>query len=179
MADNEPHFSKELRIMATNWACRMGSEACLEATNVELRQNLGNIHSNMRQTIYCNGLRSSDESDYASLKTVLNTTSDTNERSVLLTALGCSQNESVLTEYMQSSVDNSYMSQSENYQVFTSVVGNGQLGLSVAVRFLENNLLEAAAKYGEANINNAMTATASNIVSTEIEDKVSDERLPG
>lgn len=160
--------------MATNWACRMGSEDCLEATNTELHQNLENINSNMRPTIYCNGLRSND-SNFVLLKDTLNTTFDSNERIILLTALGCSQNKSLLDEYIQSSKDNIYMSQAENYRVFTSVLDNGQLGLSVAVEFLDKYFLEAAAAYGSTNINNAIIATATNIVSTEIGDKVNDE----
>lgn len=173
LADNEPHFNKELRIMATNWACRMGSENCLEETNAELRRG-DDIHSNMRPTIYCNGLRSNDESDYLLLKNIVNKTSDLNERNILLSALGCSQNESLLYEYIESSIENSYMSQSENYLVFTAVMENGQHGLKVAIQFLENYLLEAARSYGTTNINNAMIVTASKVVSSEFQQRVND-----
>lgn len=174
LADNEPHFNKELRIMATNWACRMGSESCTEATNAELRENWSNIHSNMRPTIYCNALRTNNDSDFLTLKSILNSTFDSNERNILLTALGCSQNESQLYEYIQSSIENSYMSETENYQVFTAVIENGQLGVSVAIQFLENYLLEAARSYGETNINSALITIASNVVSSENEQRVND-----
>lgn len=174
LADNEPHFDKELRIMATNWACRMGSEDCLKATNEELRQYWDNIHSNMRPTIYCNGLRSNSETDLLTLQVVLNKTLDSNERNILLTALGCSQKQDRLNEYIDSSIENNYLSQAENYRVFTAVMENGHLGLNVAVQFLENHLLEATAAYGEANINSAMIATANNIVSSEIEERVNE-----
>lgn len=175
LIDSEPHFNRELRIMATNWACRMGSEDCLEATNAELRQYSDNIHSNMRPTIYCNGLRSNDSSDFLLLQTILNSTFDSTERNILLTALGCSQNGSLLLQYIKSSTENIYKSQAENYRVFTAVLDNGQLGLNVAVQFLKDHLLVAAVTYGSTNINNAMIATATNIVSTEIEEQVTDE----
>lgn len=171
-ADNEPHFQKELRIFATNWACRMGSSECIACTHVELRQNLINLPSNMRATIYCNGLRRSGE-NFASLKSALEATNDLNERNIMITALGCSETESLLIDYIHTSVEGGYKSQSENYRVFTSVLENGQIGLNVVVEFLENNLLAAAEAYGETNINNAIIAAASNVVSDEIEDKVS------
>lgn len=178
LADSEPHFNKEFRIMTVNWACRLGSQKCLEETNAELRQSWTNIHSNMRPTIYCNGLRSDDDSDLLSLKNILNDTFDSNERNTLLTALGCSMNGSQLTNYIHSSIENNYMSEAENYLVFTSVLDNGQVGLNVAVQFLETYLSEAATAYGSANINNAMIATATKVVSTEVEEKVDLENTP-
>ncbi|KAJ6635224.1 Cysteine and histidine-rich protein 1 like [Pseudolycoriella hygida] len=172
LPDDEPHFNKELRILATNWACRMGSQKCLEETNKELRENWENINSNMRPTIYCNGLRSNDDSDFVTLRNKLNATFDSNERNIILTALGCSMNSSRLQEYIHSSIENVHLSQAENYRVFTAVLENGQLGLNVVVQFLEENFGQAASAYGASNINNAVIATATNIVSTEMAEKI-------
>lgn len=172
LADNEPHFNKELRILVTNWACRMGSKKCLEATNAELRQNWANLHANMRPTIYCNGLRSNDDSDFVTLTNMLRNTFDSNERNILLTALGCSPNENRLVEYLHSSIENRYLTESENYRVFTAVVENGQLGLNVAIEFLKNYSADAAASYGNSNMINAVIATASKIANTDAEQKV-------
>lgn len=149
----------------------MGSANCLATTNAALRQNWENLHQNMRPTIYCNGLRSSD-ADFSSLKTILNDTLDQNERNILLTALGCASNELRLQEYIRSSIENNYLSTAENYRVFTAVVENGQIGLNVAIEFLENYLSEAVAAYGNTNMNNAVIATASRIVSSPVKEKV-------
>ncbi len=177
LADDEQHFNKELRIMATNWACRLGSEDCREKTNSELRSNWENLHANMRPTIYCNGLRADGENDFQSLKNILNKTVDSTERITLLNALGCSENQSNLLEYLQSSIQNIYFTQSENYRVFASVMGNGQVGLDVAIQFLEAHLSEAVTAYGNTNMNNGMIAMASNVVSIEFEQRVSDAQI--
>ncbi|XP_037049932.1 aminopeptidase N-like [Bradysia coprophila] len=171
LGDNEPHFNKDLRILATNWACRLGSINCIEKTNAELRQNWDNIHSNMRPTIYCNGLRANGDNDFSSLMIILYDTVDSTERNNILAALGCSSNEAQLKVYIQTSLGNNYLSAAENYQVFTAVMENGELGLNVALDFLDNYLAEAVVAYGNTNMNNAIIATANKIVGSDREQR--------
>lgn len=171
LGDNEPHFNKELRTLATNWACRMGSESCIEKTNAELRQNWDNIHSNMRSTIYCNGLRANGDNDFSSLMGILNNTVDPTERNNILTALGCTSSVSQLQMYIQSSTQNNYLSAEENYRVYTAVMENGAIGLNVALDFMDNQLPVAVDAYGNTNVDSGMIATAYKIVGSEREEK--------
>lgn len=172
LADNEPHFNKELRILATNWACRLGSQNCIDKTNEELRQYWSNIHSNMRSTIYCNGLRANGDNDFSSLMLILHDTVDATERNNILTALGCTSDESQLKVYIQSSLGNIYLSAAENYRVFTAVMENGAVGLNIAIDFLDTSLSEAVLAYGNTNVNNAVIATAYKIVGSEKKGRV-------
>lgn len=174
--DNEPHFQKQARIWAINWACNMGTEECLTATRDAARQGIENIHVNVRQAILCGALRETTTDNYVNAFDLLTLATDPNERNRYISALGCSWNRNYLLDYIYTSSASSeqdpYNSQTEKYRVFSTVLDNGEVGLSVAIEFLQNDLAAAASAYGRTNINNALTAIASYILTTEMENQV-------
>lgn len=175
--DNEPHFQKQARIWAINWACNMRTEECLTATrNAVSQQGSENIHVNVRQAILCGALRETSANNYVDAFDLLTLATDPNERNRYISALGCTWNRNYLLDYIYtssaSSEEDRYTSQAERYRVFQSVLDNGQVGLSVAIEFLQNDLASAASAYGRTNINNALTAVASYILTTEMENEV-------
>lgn len=175
--DDEPHFQKQARIWAINWACNMGAEECLIATRDAIsRQNIEDIHVNVRQAILCGALRQATTNDYLNVFELFNLATDPNERNRYISALGCTWNRSFLLDYIYTSSasneENFYNSQAERYRVFTSVLENGQVGWSVAIEFLQNDLAAAASSYGRTNINNALTTVASYITTTAQESQV-------
>lgn len=176
-SDDEPHFQKQARIWAINWACNMGAEECLIATrDVINRQTIENIHVNVRQAILCGALRQATTNDYLNVFQLFNLATDPNERNRYISALGCTWNRSFLLDYIYTSSasneENFYNSQAERYRVFSSVLDNGQVGLSVVIEFLQNDLAAAASSYGRTNINNALTTVASYITTTTQEIQV-------
>lgn len=175
--DDEPHFQKQARIWAINWACNMGAEECLVATRDTVsRQNIEDIHVNVRQAVLCGALRQAATDAYVHVFELLTSATDPNERNRYISALGCSWNRNYLLDYIYTSSasneENFYSSQAERYRVFSSVLDNGQVGLSVAIEFLQNDLASAASSYGRNNINNALTTLASYITTTEMESQV-------
>lgn len=176
--DDEPHFQKQARIWAINWACNMGAEECLNATRDTVnRLSIGEIHVNVRQAVLCGALRqTTSDAMYLYVFELLNLATDPNERNRYITALGCTWNRKYLLDYIYtssaSSEENFYNSQAERYRVFTSVLENGQVGLSVAIEFLQNDLAAAASSYGRTNINNALASIASYITTPDIENQV-------
>lgn len=176
--DAEPHFQKQARIWAINWACNMEADECLSASSdAAFRQGVSNIHVNVRQAILCGAVRKSTADNYLSVFELLTSATDPSERNRYISAMGCSWNRNHLLDYIYTSSASSeqelsYTSQAEKYRVFTSVLDNGQIGLSVALEFLQNDLAAAASSYGRTNINNALTAVASYILTTEMENQV-------
>lgn len=175
--DDEPHFQKQARIWAINWACNMGTEECLTATrNTVAQQNIENIHPNVRQAILCGALRETTADNFAYIFELLALATDPNERNRYISAMGCTWNRNYLLDYIftssASNEEDPYISQAEKYRVFTSVLDNGQVGLSVAIQFLQVDLATAASAYGRTYINNALTAIASYILTPEMENEV-------
>lgn len=175
--DAEPHFQKQARIWAINWACNMGSEACLTATrNAISGQDIADIHVNVKQAVLCGALRQATENTFVSVFRLLESEIDSTERNRYISALGCSWNRDFLLDYIYtssaSSEENVFYSQAERYRVFTSVLDNPQVGVSVAIEFLQNDFAGAASSYGRTNINNALTTLASYITTTEMENEV-------
>ncbi len=178
--DDEPHFQKQARIWAINWACNMGAEDCLTATRDTInRENIEDIHVNVKQAVLCGAMRQATADSYLNIFELLRSTTDATERSRFISALGCSWNRNHLLDYIYtsaaSSEENFYSVQAERYRVFTSVLDNGHVGLSVAIEFLQNDLDGAASSYGRANLNNALTTVASYITSTDMENQVWDK----
>ncbi|XP_037031041.1 aminopeptidase N-like [Bradysia coprophila] len=176
--DAEPHFQKQARIWAINWACNMGLEECLTATrNAISQQNIASIHVNVRQAVLCGALRQATDYTYVSVFELLGLETDSTERNRYISALGCSWNRNHLLDYIYtssaSSEENVFNSQAERYRVFSSVLDNGQVGLSVAIEYLRNDLAGAVSSYGRSNINSALTAIASYITTTEMESQFS------
>lgn len=175
--DNEPHFQKQARIWAINWACGMGTQECLTAARETVeRQNTVDLHPNVRQAVICAGLRQGTTETYLKIFETLMATTDSTERSRLITALGCTWNRQNLLDYLYTSSGTSeesfYSTQAEKYRVFTSVLDNWQVGLSVAIEYLQKDLAAAASNYGRTNINNALITVASYITTTEMENEV-------
>ena len=58
-----------------------------------------------------------------------------------------------------------FLSQEENYKVFTAVLDNGEWGVHTVLRFFEMGVQPIKKAYGDVNLNNAMIATATNVAS--------------
>jgi len=157
----------------------MGLVECLTATRNTIAQldDIANIHVNVKQAVMCGALRQATENTYVSVFELLDAETDSTERSRYISALGCSWNRNYLLDYIYTSSasgeENFYRSQAERYRVFSSVLDNGQVGLSVAIEFLQNDLAAAANSYGRTNINTALTTLASYITTTEMENQFS------
>lgn len=168
--ENEAHYHKQSRINAMNWACRLGMEKCLTDSSALLKSHLTSgvaIHPNNVATVYCAGLRSSTVEEYASFMQKFVAETNGEERLRLLSGLGCRRDNETLTAYIQTSVGTeiAYRNAAERYRVFTSVVGNGNVGLEVAIKFLIDNMDLANTNFGTNNLNNGIVLVAQNVVS--------------
>lgn len=132
------------RNLAIKWACWMDHEQCLidtAALMVRVAQNTLKIEPDLEAVVWCYGLRRATEATFNSLlSTALLPANETN-KAFIMTNLGCSQNSSMLTNYVQSSilVSSSYTT-ADRARVITSVYTNGgALGVDLVLDFLANN----------------------------------------
>ncbi|XP_067634814.1 aminopeptidase N-like [Eurosta solidaginis] len=122
----EQLLRKFTRNRAVDLACLVGVENCLMEANEKLKLLINNgvpIEPNTKRQAYCNGLRN-----------------DTDYRSRLLRALGCSENEAQLQKFVSSTINMSNsLSDTERTSVLTLAYLSSGLGLLVCIDFLNNN----------------------------------------
>lgn len=146
IVSGEPKLDRYARSLAINLACQAGLPACLTQTTEKLKEVVegGNIPADLKSVIYCNGLRGEGTTDaFNFLKSNLEMlkSEDQAERTLIIAALGCSQDESLLTDYLKSTFqpDSNLLGLQEKFRVLVAPVNNGELGLRVMINVIHEH----------------------------------------
>lgn len=140
---NEPLIDRFARKTAIHWACQSGNEECRYDTYAQVHLSVHHDRSapkGLEEEIYCNGLRGENtQNEWVWMWEKMKASSDEHERSVIIKSLGCSEDEEILTSFLESSVatnsDVNY-SRDERLKIFTAVASS-KVGVKVFVDFLE------------------------------------------
>ncbi|KAJ8959943.1 hypothetical protein NQ314_006146 [Rhamnusium bicolor] len=132
------------QVSTVNWACWLGKQECVTSVLEIFRQYKENSvrllqsQQNLRSIVYCNGLRySSDSSDWEFLWQKYLSTNVPTERSVLISALGCTNDVYLLNRYLLKTINSSSgITAQDAYAVFAAVYEGNYVGIDVAFRFL-------------------------------------------
>jgi aminopeptidase N len=149
--NNEPYFDRLARNVAIKWACYVGSEECLEATNARVKEFISTnvlFEADSRSTIMCNGLRQADETDFLAVWTKMQASAVAVDRNLMITALGCSQNVDLLKVLLGTCIvdaDVNY-SNAERGNILTAVIQGGIVGVEAVIEFLDINFAAASAR---------------------------------
>lgn len=149
---DDPKLDRYARSLAITVACQAGLPACLEQTASKLQEIVADtsksIDPDLQASIYCNGLRQdAGDSKFNFLYAKMLASEDQAERTLIINALGCSQDASRLKTYLETAFGNEIRLQ-EKWRVLVSPVNNGELGLTVMMdlirdRHAEINLIAA------------------------------------
>lgn len=143
VAPDEHKLDRYARIIAINLACKAEMTRCLTDTADELQKMIetnSSLAPDVTASIYCHGLRGGSDAAFMFMLNKMQFSEDPAEREMIIEALGCSQNPSLLRMYMHSAFAPGSPHQSiEKYHILRSVVHNGQLGLELTIEFLTNN----------------------------------------
>ncbi|XP_030080693.1 aminopeptidase N [Drosophila hydei] len=147
--NGEHHLTKFTRNVVINIACLAGLKTCLDETHAKLFALVEQgtpIQPNLQMPVYCNGLKQADDQVFDFVYDKLMTSTNQAERRLLISALGCAQDEKQLHKYVSSSIDltNQLLIQ-ERYTLLSPTYSRGPVGLNVCIDFLLNNW-EAYAK---------------------------------
>ncbi|XP_036342053.1 aminopeptidase N-like [Rhagoletis pomonella] len=181
-ATGEQHLVKSIRSIAINLACLSGIESCLEETNNKLRALIEDgiaIEPNLQSQIYCNGLRQSDDTVFDFVFNQVLQSNNQAFRRTHITSLGCSQSESQLRKFVNSSIDTSadWRTQ-ERITLLSAAYSSSSTGLLVSIDFLSDNW-EAYSNLnpgfgGDNPLNTAVVAMSSYVVNEEQRQKYLD-----
>lgn len=178
----EHHYQKYTRNVVINMACLAGIESCLKETNDKLtalvEQDIA-IEPNLQSQIYCNGLKQSNDKVYDFVYTKLMDSDDQALRRILISALGCSQNENQLRKFVSSSIDETNkLRTQERSTLLSPAYSRGSVGLMTTIEFLEENW-DAYGKlnsgFGGSNpLDDAIRGMSSYVVNSEQEKRLLD-----
>ncbi|EDV93345.1 aminopeptidase N [Drosophila grimshawi] len=147
----EHHLVKFTRNVVINVACMAGLKSCLSETNTKLQSLVDNgtpLEPNLQTPIYCNGLKQAKDDVFNFVYDKMMNSNDQAERRLLISALGCAQNEKQLEKYVSSSIDHTNkLRTQERYTLLSPTYSRGTVGWNVCVDFLMNHWQE----YGELN----------------------------
>lgn len=101
---DEKRLSTYLRINVLQWACNYGHEECKKAAVDEFRRFYESpavkVHSNLRQVVYCEGIRQGTEDHFDFLWNLYLTTNMATEQILILQGLGCAQDRELIFKLM-------------------------------------------------------------------------------
>lgn len=167
----EPRVDRYARIVAINIACQAQLEACLSQTSQRLQLLIDNgtaLAPDLVSSVYCNGVRAADASLFFSLQNRVFQLSSQTDRNNLLSALGCTQNPSLLMAYLNLAITPGVpLTNNERTRILSSPINIGVTSIATMIRFLEVNRI-AVASIGY--VNNMCANIASRISNQELLD---------
>uniref|UniRef100_A0A182NDS1 Aminopeptidase n=1 Tax=Anopheles dirus TaxID=7168 RepID=A0A182NDS1_9DIPT len=146
-----------VREIVVNWACKVGSQHCLNATALMVTEvaesHTADVDPDLRESIYCNGLRSASSAVFDSIWQRMQESQDQAYRSELIRALGCVDDAQLIDRYLSTTTETNYSSYfgQERERVFVSVLKNGLLGMEKAINFLKENMDDVNVLYNKGN----------------------------
>jgi len=161
------------RVSVLTWACRLGLGDCVKnATDIfrEYEGTAGNkpIPANLKSLIFCTALEHGDEKEWNILWARYKESIITTEQVTILSALGCTKNVSLLTQYLEMSIDeNSGIRKQDAASVFSAVYSN-PYGVETAFNFLKSNFQKISEFYGGMNaVSNIITGIAGRLTTED------------
>lgn len=169
---NEPKLDRYGRNIAINLACQAGLESCLTDSAEKLRQLMTvkdfKISPDLQSAIYCNALRTADSDAFFFLQNKMLSSEDQAERTLIIAALGCSQDETLLKSFLNLAITpGDALRLQEKFRVFAAPANNGELGLRVLMNFVEKNF-HAILAVSPSQVSSILSSIAARIASETI-----------
>lgn len=145
---DELHHTKLARNLAIQWACLVGNSNCLSDTatimNGVVYQN-ETIEADLTAVIYCNGMRNANSSKFTALWEKFAALEA--DRNLIIDGLVCNENSNNLKTFL-TNVFGSMASDVEKRRAFNGVFSASETGLSAALQYFNENVLQIETVYG-------------------------------
>lgn len=143
---DDAHLTKLSRSTILPYLCRYGLEECRSTALKSLQEWKANednmVPPNLQAAFFCAGIAEGDEEDWNFLYSRYYSTPQTrsNQRSRIISGLGCSQNKTILYNYMYLAINSTNDLESKHRaSVFSAVYKSGSFGLKTAFEFVKEN----------------------------------------
>uniref|UniRef100_A0A182M2A6 Aminopeptidase n=1 Tax=Anopheles culicifacies TaxID=139723 RepID=A0A182M2A6_9DIPT len=162
---DERLLDKYLRQVISTWACRMEIESCLTDTRTALEREVNGeepVHPDVSEVVYCYGLRTATTSAFQYLYGKLERSDNRGERSMLINALGCTNDTEQLEAYLLTAIGGELQvdfDMEERYYILTSVLVSRK-GVDALVDFLMDNYSYVTNTLGGSILNSLVQSIA-------------------
>uniref|UniRef100_A0A1B0D793 Aminopeptidase n=1 Tax=Phlebotomus papatasi TaxID=29031 RepID=A0A1B0D793_PHLPP len=152
--ENETHVQLLHRARIVKLACTFGHDRCTNRAQYLFREwirvpKVNNIKPNLKSTVYCVALREGGVAEWKfAYKQYLETTS-ASEKEVLLNALGCTRDPSLLSKYLNMTLYPEYGIRKQDGARAFSAVASNSVGFEIAFDFLQSNIEQISKYFGD------------------------------
>ncbi|XP_012288914.1 putative aminopeptidase-2 isoform X2 [Orussus abietinus] len=139
--DGDRHVDMLNRLLIATWACKYGHEECvrrsLDVFAAFRKDTSKMISPNVREVVYCTAIKHGTTEDWDFLWDQYKKSKFVAHQSDILDGLGCSQNRSILFEYLKKSVSSDKaIRRLDVSKVFSAVFSSGEVGTNAVLDFL-------------------------------------------
>ncbi|XP_059621978.1 aminopeptidase N isoform X2 [Phlebotomus argentipes] len=171
--DDENHVQLLHRARIVRLACTFDYDRCTNRAQFLFREwirvpKLNNIKPNLKDTVYCVAIREGGVHEWRfAYKQYLETTS-ASEKEVLLNALGCTRDPSLLSKYLNMTLyPESGIRKQDGARAFSAVASNS-VGFEIAFDFLQSNIEQISQYFGDGfSILSKMVSAATTYMNKE------------
>lgn len=143
---NDSHIKKLSRSKILPYICRYGHEECRQTALKSLRDWRENseqiVPPNLQAAFFCAAVAEGDQTDWNFLYSKYYETPQTmsNQRSRIISGLGCSQEKTILYNYLNTAVNaTSSLETKHKTSVFSAVYKSSSFGLRTAFEYVKQN----------------------------------------
>ncbi|XP_012252261.2 uncharacterized protein LOC105683883 [Athalia rosae] len=178
--DGEVHYNTLLREYVLRWACNFEHEGCIRTSQslfAAWRANptSARVPVNQRSAVYCTAIKHGTSEDWYFLWDQYKRTNVATEHIVILSALGCSENTTILHDYLYFGITpfpESGIRSQDSKTVFSSVYSAGLVGAEYVLDFVEEHYDDMYAYYEESSsIASILSGAALRFSTQELVDK--------
>lgn len=136
-----PHLDQYKRAMALRWTCGLGYVDCVDRSVLQFEEWINNgsdVSPNLKSTVYCSAIAAGGEEEWGAAWDMYLSANLASEKSVLLSALGCTEEVWLLARYLDMAfTEGSGIRKQDSTAVF-SAVASSAVGRYVAWNFLRS-----------------------------------------
>lgn len=166
-------YDRYSREIALRYACNSGNEQCL-ADTFKLIQQLAEsdlrVPKGLEDVVYCSGMRGTNkQTEWYAIWNKLLTPTDATFRSQLISALGCSDDQALLKEFLETSIGAGGLanySQNERRAVLSAVL-NSYSGLEAVINFMTEFEIDILRDYGYTSLDILLNVPARTIKNSD------------
>ncbi|KAM3967179.1 membrane alanyl aminopeptidase-like [Aphomia sociella] len=151
--ENEDFMRSYLRLQLAPTLCAINAPGCREAAREQFDRLLSSdgdyeVPVDSRTWVYCNALRNGTYSDFEYLWERFRTHHVYTEKIVILSALGCTSNETAVYELLAYILEENYLIRRQDYSTaFNSAVSGNEENTQIVFRYIQENLEKVEAAY--------------------------------
>ncbi|PSN39002.1 Aminopeptidase N [Blattella germanica] len=172
--DNGDHVTKLHRSMILQWACELDHDHCIQAAHEKFnaamsKDSASAIPADLQSVTYCTVVRHGTEIQWNNLWEKYVNSNYATEQTIILTALGCTTNQTLINNYLEKSITpDADIRRQDSASVFSSVYTN-PAGVELALNFLVDRFKDIQDYYGGGGygVTNIINALASRISTTD------------